>query len=87
MIDGWVIGLGKVINGKTVPAATIIPQPNCSYQIQPVNKWYIAYGTYRAGQVCNFEMSSLDKATVDFANSSNARVIHSPSGQLTTQAQ
>ncbi|KAG8671042.1 hypothetical protein FPOAC2_04358 [Fusarium poae] len=85
--NGWVIGLGKVINGKTVPAATIIPQPNCSYQIQPVNKWYIAYGTYRAGQVCNFEMSSLDKATVDFANSSNARVIHSPSGQLTTQAQ
>ncbi|KAL6918271.1 hypothetical protein ACHAP8_007533 [Fusarium lateritium] len=83
--NGWVIGLGKIVNGQTVPAATIIPQPNCSYQIQPINTWYISYGSYRAGQVCNFEMSSLQKATVNFSNSSNARVVHSPGGEITTQ--
>ncbi|KAF4453768.1 hypothetical protein F53441_3594 [Fusarium austroafricanum] len=84
--NGWVIGLGKVVNGQTVPAATIIPQPNCSYQIQPINTWYIAYGTYQAGQVCNFEMSGLEKATVDFSNSSRAKVVHSSGGEITTQS-
>ncbi|KAF4337525.1 hypothetical protein FBEOM_8623 [Fusarium beomiforme] len=84
--NGWVIGLGKVVNGKTVPAATIIPQPNCNYQIQPINTWYIAYGTYKAGQVVNFEMTGLTKATVDFTSGpSNARVVHSQGGQITTQ--
>lgn len=84
--DNWVIGLGKVVNGKTLPAATIIPQPNCTYQIQPINKWYITYGSYTSGQVMNVEMAGLNKATVDFTTgSANARVVHSDGGQITTQ--
>ncbi|CAH0022233.1 unnamed protein product [Clonostachys rhizophaga] len=84
--NNWVIGLGKVVNGKTLPAATIIPQPNCTYQIQPINKWYITYGSYTSGQVMNVEMAGLNKATVDFTTgSANARVVHSDGGQITTQ--
>ncbi|KAK1754834.1 hypothetical protein QBC47DRAFT_360893 [Echria macrotheca] len=84
--NGWVIGLGKIVNGEELAAATIVPQPNCAYQVQPVNIWYITYGDYQSGQVCNFEMTGLTKATVDFTSgTSNAKVVHSAGGQITTQ--
>lgn len=71
----------------SVAAATITPQPNCAYQVQPVNDWYIAYVDYQSGQVSNCEMAGLTKATVDFTDSTaNTKVVHSPGGQFTTHS-
>ncbi|CAG9951188.1 unnamed protein product [Clonostachys rosea f. rosea IK726] len=72
----------------TTPRTTTgsLASPNCTYQIQPINKWYITYGSYTSGQVMNVEMAGLNKATVDFTTgSANARVVHSDGGQITTQ--
>ncbi|KAH6884429.1 hypothetical protein B0T10DRAFT_608779 [Thelonectria olida] len=87
----WAIGLGKVVN-RIVAAAIIIPQriipqPGCKYQIKPVNTWYITYGDFRGGQVVNIEMIGSERATIPFNknSSSDVRVIHNDSGQITAQ--
>lgn len=78
------IGLGAK-GGSDGPAATFVPEAQTSYQIQPVNTYYVAVGDFKKGQlidvtkiggVCLIDFTKLPK---------NVVVVHDDHGNLTVQ--
>ncbi|KAH7120240.1 hypothetical protein B0J13DRAFT_612649 [Dactylonectria estremocensis] len=65
--DNWVFGFGKSVGGQPVAAATITPQPGNSYQITPVNTWYITYGPYVQGQILKIDEARTPTVAIDFS--------------------
>ncbi|PON28146.1 hypothetical protein TGAM01_v203283 [Trichoderma gamsii] len=82
--EGYMIGLGAK-GGSDGPAATFVPEAQTSYQIQPVNTYYVAVGDFKKGQlidvtkiggVCLIDFTKLPK---------NVVVVHDDHGNLTVQ--
>jgi hypothetical protein len=78
------IGLGAK-GGSDGPAATFIPEAQTSYQIQPINTYYIAVGDYKRGQL--IDVTKIGQVCqVDFTKlPRNVVVVHDDMGNLTVQ--
>jgi len=62
----FLIGLGGTINGVNNPAATFQPEPMTTYNIQPVNKYWVTFGDFKQGAIVNIEKIGKAKCDVDF---------------------
>ncbi|GFP60264.1 hypothetical protein TASIC1_0017002600 [Trichoderma asperellum] len=81
---GYMIGLGAK-GGSDGPAATFIPEAQTSYQIQPVNTYYVAVGDFKKGQLIDVTKIG-GVCPVDFTKLPNDVVIvHDDHGNLTVQ--
>ncbi|KAI9681748.1 MAG: hypothetical protein M1829_000493 [Trizodia sp. TS-e1964] len=78
------IGLGKYDSrGDVVPAFVFTPHPNTSYDITPVVTYYIATGSYSAGQVVDITSYGA-KVEIDFTTAppgrTQATIVHEVDG-------
>ncbi|KAK0634147.1 hypothetical protein B0T14DRAFT_561660 [Immersiella caudata] len=85
--EGYMIGLGPAKSGGAIagPAATFIPEANSTYQIQPVNTYYVTFGSYTKGDLIDVVKIATKTATVDFTKDSDYRINHTDSGALVIQ--
>jgi hypothetical protein len=84
--NSFVFGLASH-NGGVVPAPTACfqAQPNETYNITPVVKFYVADGLYTPGQVIDVPAISDTCAAIDFTGQpqTTATVAHGPNGAFT----
>lgn len=83
--NNYVFGLARP--GKTsIPTAvaTFKAQPNDTFNITPVEKFYVADGAYTPGAVIDVSMSSTNYAEIDFTGKpqTTATVIQAPDGSF-----
>ncbi|WP_454760767.1 hypothetical protein [Caulobacter segnis] len=83
--NNYVFGLARP--GKTplpTPVATFKAQPNDTFNITPVEKFYVADGAYTPGAVIDVSMSSSDFAEIDFTGKpqTTATVIQAANGSF-----
>lgn len=81
----YVFGLARP--GKTplpTPVATFLAQPNDSFNITPVEKFYVADGVYTPGAVIDVSMTSSEYAEIDFTGKpqTTATVIQDAKGRF-----
>ncbi|KAI0390902.1 hypothetical protein F5Y17DRAFT_461333 [Xylariaceae sp. FL0594] len=79
----WVIGVSGSVNDGKGPAAVFAPIPNQSYQIKPVNQFWIATGQYVQGKLVDYTMVSKTAFKVDFSKpgaKSEITINHTPKG-------
>ncbi|KAF5020612.1 hypothetical protein F66182_7361 [Fusarium sp. NRRL 66182] len=79
------VGLASSPDGtSSVPTATFKPEPGNQYQIQPVNQYYITYGTnFSVGQLLDVSKLSKKPLLIDFTvQGSKVVVNHTANGQL-----
>jgi hypothetical protein len=84
----WLIGLGgSKVGGQSGPAALFAPQPGSSYEIQPINQYFVTFGSYTKSKLIDVARISTTNVLVDFTNGPDQVTIrHSPDGNLTIQA-
>ncbi|KAK2601683.1 hypothetical protein QQS21_004758 [Conoideocrella luteorostrata] len=83
--NNFFVGLASSPDGSSsVATATFRPEPGNQYQIQPVNTYYITYGsTFAVGQL--LDVAKLPKAplAVDFTvRGATVTINHTPDGRL-----
>ncbi|KAI8718071.1 hypothetical protein NCS52_00885000 [Fusarium sp. LHS14.1] len=87
--NNYLIGLGGDLQGTGLsgPAATFVPQPGKSYQIQPVKKFWVATGDYQRGALIKVASVNTTIVPIDFStrDSVNATVVHNDVGKMTLQ--
>ncbi|KAF7557635.1 hypothetical protein G7Z17_g522 [Cylindrodendrum hubeiense] len=79
------VGLASSPDGaSSVPTATFKPEPGNQYQIQPVNTYYITFGsTFSVGQLLDVAKLSKKPLLVDFTvRGPTVTINHNPDGQL-----
>ncbi|KAJ4171388.1 hypothetical protein NW754_013157 [Fusarium falciforme] len=79
------IGLASSPDGaSSVPTATFKPEPGNQYQIQPVNTYYVTYGSvFQVGELLDVAKLPKKPLAVDFTVRGPAVVInHNPDGKL-----
>lgn len=86
--NGFVFGMAK--NGQTAipaPVASFIAQPNDTFNVTPVVKFYVADGAYTAGEVIDVSVTSTNAALIDFTGlpQTTATVIQNPNGGWTVE--
>lgn len=62
------VGLGTVSNGVLLLSNFIVARPNNNIDIQPINQFFVATGSYKTGHVVNFTESSVQSALCDATN-------------------
>jgi hypothetical protein len=73
--DGWTIGLGGTNGGDADgPLAVWVPEGNASYQIEPAQKYYVAFGDYQQNSLIKVSSVSRGYATADFGDGSRNEV-------------
>ncbi|KAL6714840.1 hypothetical protein ACLMJK_007100 [Lecanora helva] len=86
----WLIGLGGDPTGTGLdgPAATFVPQPSKSYQIEPIKKYWVATGDFKKGSMIKVSSVSSEKIAIDFStrSSRSATIVHAEDGSLNLQA-
>jgi len=87
--NSLLIGIAASPNGKkqtSKPIAAFQPEPNVSYNIQPVQTFWISYGDYTEGLLIDVTKVG-EKCKVDFTKQpSTVYVNHTPQGKLVIQA-
>lgn len=83
--NNYVFGLARP--GKTplpTPVATFLAQPNDTFNITPVEKFYVADGVYTPGAVIDVSMTSSEYAEIDFTGKpqTTATVIQAADGSF-----
>ncbi|KAF9766818.1 hypothetical protein IL306_000718 [Fusarium sp. DS 682] len=88
--NNYLIGLGGDTQGTGLsgPAATFVPQPGKSYQIQPVKKFWVATGDFQKGALIKVASVGTMIVPVDFSarESVSATVVHNDTGRMVLQA-
>jgi len=81
------IGLGPAKSGGAIagPAATFIPEANSTYQIQPVNTYYLTTGSYTKGDLIDVTKVTTKFATIDFTKDADYQIVHTDNGALVIQ--
>jgi hypothetical protein len=81
------IGLGPASGDGAVagPAATFIPEANSTYQIQPVNTYYLTTGSYTKGDLIDVTKVTTTFATLNFTWETDYRINHTDTGFLVIQ--
>ena len=81
------IGIGPARTGGALagPAATFIPEGNSTYQIQPVNTYYVTTGSYSKGDLIDVTKITTKFATVDFTKDTDYKIVHTDRGSLVIQ--
>lgn len=59
-------GSAVMINGNVVLSNFVVASPQTNVDAQPILKYYVQSGTYQAGTVMNFSVSSVKAALCDF---------------------
>ncbi|MDB5456708.1 MAG: hypothetical protein JWP92_2293 [Caulobacter sp.] len=68
--NSYVFGMAKPGPTKIpTPVATFLAEPNDTFNITPVVKFYVADGSYTAGQVIDVSKVSTTAASIDFTGS------------------
>jgi hypothetical protein len=85
--EGYMIGLGPAKSGGAIagPAATFIPEANSTYQIQPVNTYYLTTGSYTKGDLIDVTKVTTKFATIDFTRDTDYTINHTDTGSLVIQ--
>lgn len=85
--EGYMIGLGPARSGGAIagPAATFIPEANSTYQIQPVNTYYLTTGSYSKGDLIDVVKVTTKYATIDFTKDTDYTINHTDTGALVIQ--
>lgn len=75
--NGYLFGLARPGNipGIPSPVATFVAQPNETYDITPVIKFYVADGLYVPGSIIDYAQASTTAQTVDFTGRSQTNVV------------
>jgi hypothetical protein len=68
MANGYVFGLARPGNlpGLPTPVASFDAEPNETYNITPVVKFYVSDGAYTSGEVIDYSSMSTTAGTIDF---------------------
>lgn len=85
--DNIAFGLAKVANdGLPSPVASFNAEPETTYNIYPVTKFYVAAGEFDQGQVIDVQAIG-DSAEIDFTGKNAREVIvtQTPNGKYTIQ--
>jgi len=86
--DHFVFGMSKPTNTAIpAPVATFLAQPNDNFDIIPVVKFYVADGSYEAGEIINVKQFSAIPAEIDFTGRSQttATVVQQDNGVFTVE--
>ncbi|KAI0438389.1 hypothetical protein F4803DRAFT_535032 [Xylaria telfairii] len=89
-LGNWLIGVGGSINGASGPAAMFSPIPNQSYQVKPINVFWLSTGQYVAGALVDYTMVAKNSLKLDFSTPSarpTVTVNNTPEGKLVPMAQ
>jgi hypothetical protein len=87
--NGYLFGLARP--GKTPnipsPVATFLAEPNDTFNVTPVIKFYVADGAYTPGEIIDYTSLSTAAGTVDFTGKAqtNAVVTQGANGLFSTQ--
>ncbi len=86
--SGFVFGMAKA--GQTAvpaPVATFLAQPNDTFNVTPVVQFYVADGSYTAGEVIDVSVTSTQSAMIDFTGlpQTVATVIQNANGGWTVE--
>jgi hypothetical protein len=84
--DNYVFGMSKP--GKTVipkPVVTFAAEPNDTFEVIPVIKFYVSDGLFSEGEIIDVKMYSTNAATIDFTGRSQrtATVVQNDNGAFT----
>ena len=87
--NGYLFGLARPGNipGIPSPVATFVAQPNETYDITPVIKFYVADGLYVPGSIIDYAQASTTGQVVDFTGRSQTSVVvtHHDDGSFTAE--
>ena len=68
-------------------AATFQPEPNVSYQIQPVNTYHLTFGSFSKGNMIDAAKLSNTLVTVDYTvQNDDVTIVHNQYGNLVIQS-
>jgi hypothetical protein len=83
-VEGYMIDLGAK-GGSDGPAATFVSEGQTSYQIQPINTYYVAVDDSKKGQL--IDVTKVGHVwPVDFTKLlKNVLIVHDDHGNLTVQ--
>ena len=75
--NGYLFGLARPGNipGVPSPVATFAAEPNDTFNITPVIKFYIAEGAYTPGQIIDYTTVSTTAGVVDFTGKAQINVV------------
>jgi hypothetical protein len=83
--NNFFVGLASSPDGaSSAPTATFKPEPGVQYQIQPVNTYYVTFGTtFAVGQLLDVAKLPKSPLSVDFTvRGANVIINHTPDGRL-----
>lgn len=81
----WLVGVSASINGASGPAATFIPIPGQSYQVKPINEFWLSAGQYVPGALVDYTVVQQSPLKLDFSAKgakSSANVNNTPEGKF-----
>ena len=85
--NGYLFGLARPGNipGVPSPVATFVAEPNDTFNITPVIKFYVADGAFVPGSVINVSAFSTDLGAIDFTGKAQTNVVvtQGPDGGFT----
>ena len=75
--NGYLFGLARPGNipGIPSPVATFVAQPNDTFNITPVIKFYVADGAYTPGAIIDYTAASTAAAAIDFTGKAQTSVV------------
>ncbi|KAH8724861.1 hypothetical protein GQ44DRAFT_653705 [Phaeosphaeriaceae sp. PMI808] len=88
MQGNWLVGVGSAVNGKNGPAAMFSPIPGSSYQIKPINQFWVSSGDFVAGALVDYTVVQSLPTKIDFSASgakSDVVINNTPNGQMVIQ--
>ncbi|OAQ73138.1 hypothetical protein VFPPC_12931 [Pochonia chlamydosporia 170] len=83
--NNFFVGLASSPDGSSsVPTATFKPEPGNQYQIQPVNTYYVTYGsTFAVGELLDVAKLPKQALQIDFTiRGPTVTINHTPDGKL-----
>jgi hypothetical protein len=87
--NGYLFGLARPGNvpGIPSPVATFVAEPNDTFNVTPVIKFFVADGAYTPGEIIDYSTASTNAGSVDFTGraQSNAVVTQGSDGLFSTQ--
>lgn len=86
--NNFVFGMAKASSTPIpTPVATFTAEPNDTFNITPVVKFYVADGAYTAGQIIDYSVASTTAAVIDFTGlpKTTATVTQGSNGAFSVQ--
>lgn len=87
-VGNWLIGVGGSVGGVGGPAALFAPQPNSTYQIKPINKFYVTFGDFSQNTLIAVDQLANEVALCDFSKDGSPNailVINNKNNNMTPQ--